>query len=195
VTQEGPERRASTVRFTDGFGKAEDIAGVAILVLIVGSAVFAGYSAIDRLIHPQRITHLDFVMAAAVLGLVIAAAIVVVGYQAAKGVGQRLLDAADPGVVARISATEATVEGVVAVTEVRACWMDHRHLAQVRLSVDGRLPVTQAHKIAEVDHHELLHRPESVECDHPPRSGRCWGRSSRRNGAPSEWSVTWVRSL
>jgi cation diffusion facilitator family transporter len=211
-------RRAPASRFTYGYGygKAEDVAGVAVLALIFGSAAFAGYEAIDRLIHPQTITDLGFVMAAAVVGavgnevvaqyrirvgrrigsaaleadgihartdgvtsllvligavavalgaqwadavvgLVITAAILVVGYQAAKSVGQRLLDAVDPGIVGRISTTVASVDGVVAVTEVRARWMGHRLLAQVRLSVDGALPVTRAHEIAEVAHHELLH--------------------------------------
>jgi cation diffusion facilitator family transporter len=209
-------RRAPTARFTYGFGKAEDVAGVVILALIFGSAALAGYEAIDRLIHPQKITHLGIVMAAAVVGavgnevvaqyrirvgrrigsaaleadglhartdgitsllvlvgavavaigaqwadpvvgLVIAAAILVVGYQAARSVGQRLLDAVDPAIVTRISKTVASVDGVIAVTEVRARWMGHRLLAQVRLSVDGELPVTRAHEIAEVAHHELLH--------------------------------------
>jgi cation diffusion facilitator family transporter len=209
-------RRAPTARFTYGFGKAEDVAGVVILALIFGSAALAGYEAIDRLIHPQKITHLGIVMAAAVVGavgnevvaqyrirvgrrigsaaleadglhartdgitsllvlvgtvavalgaqwadpvvgLVIAAAILVVGYQAAQSVGQRLLDAVDPAIVTRISETVASVDGVMAVTEVRARWMGHRLLAQVRLSVDGGLPVTRAHEIAEVAHHELLH--------------------------------------
>ena len=209
-------RRAPTSRFTYGYGKAEDVAGLAVLALIFGSAALAGYEAIDRLIHPQKITHLGFVMAAAVIGavgnevvaqyrirvgrrigsaaleadgvhartdgvtsllvlvgaiavalgaqrtdavvgLVITAAILVVGYQAAKNVGQRLLDAVDPGIVARISTTVASVDGVVAVTEVRARWMGHRLLAQVRLSVDGASPVTKAHEIAEIAHHELLH--------------------------------------
>ena len=45
----------------------------------------------------------------AVVGLVITAAIVIVGYQAARSVGQRLLDAVDPAIVARISETVATV--------------------------------------------------------------------------------------
>jgi divalent metal cation (Fe/Co/Zn/Cd) transporter len=63
-------RRAPTPRFTYGHGKAEDVAGVAVLALIFGSAVFAGYEAIDRLIHPQKITHLGIVMAAAVVGAV-----------------------------------------------------------------------------------------------------------------------------
>jgi cation diffusion facilitator family transporter len=209
-------RRAPTTRFTYGFGKAEDVAGVVVLALIFGSAAFAGYQAIDRLIHPQKIADLGIVMVAAVVGavgnevvsqfrirvgrrigsaaleadglhartdgvtsllvligaiavalgaqwadavvgLVITAAILVVGYQAARSVGQRLLDAVDPAIVARIGDTVAEVNGVVAVTEVRARWMGHRLLAQVRLSVDGRLSVTDAHAIAEVAHHELLH--------------------------------------
>jgi divalent metal cation (Fe/Co/Zn/Cd) transporter len=63
-------RRAPTSRFTYGYGKAEDVAGVLVLALIFGSAALAGYEAIDRLIHPQRITHLGLVMAAAVIGVV-----------------------------------------------------------------------------------------------------------------------------
>jgi Co/Zn/Cd efflux system component len=61
-------RRAPTPRFTYGYGKAEDVAGVAVLALIFGSAAFAGCEAIDRLIHPQKITHLAIVMAASVSG-------------------------------------------------------------------------------------------------------------------------------
>jgi cation diffusion facilitator family transporter len=63
-------RRAPTSRFTYGDGKAEDVAGVVVLALIFGSAAFAGYEAIDRLINPQKITYLGFVMAAAVVGAV-----------------------------------------------------------------------------------------------------------------------------
>jgi len=77
-------------------------------------------------------------------------------------VGQRLLDAVDPAIVARIAGTVAAVDGVVAVTEVRARWVGHRLLAQVRLSVDGSLRVTRAHEIAETAHHELLHRVSNL---------------------------------
>jgi cation diffusion facilitator family transporter len=93
----------------------------------------------------------------AVAGLVITAAILFVGYRAARSVAQRLLDAVDPVIVTRTSETVAAVSGVVAVTEVRARWIGHRLLAQVRLSVDGTLSVASAHEIAEVAHHELLH--------------------------------------
>ena len=44
--------------------------GLVVLALIVGSAAFAGYEAIDRLTHPQKITDLGLVMAAAVVGAV-----------------------------------------------------------------------------------------------------------------------------
>ena len=64
--------------------------------------------------------------------------------------GQRLLDAVDPAVVTRIEETVAAVDGVVTVTEVRARWMGHRLLAQVRLSGSGALGVIRAQEIAEV---------------------------------------------
>jgi cation diffusion facilitator family transporter len=209
-------RRPPTDRFTYGYGKAEDVAGLAVIVFIAGSAVFAGYEAVHRLFHPQKVSHLGFVMAAAVVGavgnefvaqyrirvgrrigsaaleadgihartdgvtsllvlagavavalgaqwadpvvgLAITAAIMVVGYQAVRSVGQRLLDAVDPDVIERISTIVGGVNGVVSVTEVRARWVGHRLLAQVRFSVDGALPVTMAHGIAEDAHHELLH--------------------------------------
>ena len=63
-------RRATTARFTYGFGKAEDVAGLAVIGLIAVSAGLAGYEAITRLLHPQNVTHLGFVMAAAVVGAV-----------------------------------------------------------------------------------------------------------------------------
>lgn len=210
-------RRPPTPRFTYGYGKAEDVAGLAVIALIAASAVFAGYEAIHRLIHPEKISHLGFVMAAAVVGalgnevvaqyrirvgrrigsaaleadgihartdgvasllvlvgaiavalgaqwadavvgLVITAAIVLVGYQAVRSVGQRLLDSVDPDIIDSVSTIAGSVDGVVSVTEVRARWVGHRLMAQVMLSVDGMLPVTLAHEIAEEVHHELLHR-------------------------------------
>ena len=214
-------RRPPTSRFTYGYGKAEDLAGLAVIALIAASAVFAGYEAIHRLINPEKVSHLGFVMVAAVVGavgnevvaqyrirvgrrigsaaleadgihartdgvtsllvlvgavgvalgaqwadavvgLVITAAIVIVGYQAVRSVGQRLLDAVDPAIVQRISTVVGAVDGVASVTEVRARWAGHRLLAQVRLSVDGGLSVTVAHDIAEVAHHELLHQVSNL---------------------------------
>ncbi|WP_033327362.1 cation diffusion facilitator family transporter [Streptomyces yerevanensis] len=61
-------RRAATRRFTYGYGRAEDLAGLVIVLTIAASAVFAGWTAIDRLLDPRPVTHIPVVAAAAVIG-------------------------------------------------------------------------------------------------------------------------------
>ncbi len=51
-----------------GFGRVEDLAGLAVVLTILASAVAAGYEAIDRLIHPAPVTHLWSIVAASVIG-------------------------------------------------------------------------------------------------------------------------------
>ncbi|MFF3057299.1 cation diffusion facilitator family transporter [Streptomyces sp. NPDC057909] len=63
-------RRAATRRFTYGFGRSEDLAGIAILLTITASSALAAYTAIDRLLNPQDITHLSWVAAGAVIGFI-----------------------------------------------------------------------------------------------------------------------------
>jgi cation diffusion facilitator family transporter len=61
-------RRAATRRFTYGYGRAEDLAGIVIVLTIAASAAFAGWTAIDRLVDPRDMDHLGIVAAAAVIG-------------------------------------------------------------------------------------------------------------------------------
>ncbi|XTP05352.1 cation diffusion facilitator family transporter [Streptomyces albus subsp. chlorinus] len=61
-------RRAATRRFTYGYGRAEDLAGIVIVVTIAASALFAAWSAVDRLLDPRAMDHLWAVAAAAVAG-------------------------------------------------------------------------------------------------------------------------------
>lgn len=61
-------RRAATRRFTYGYGRAEDLAGIAIVLTIAASAAFAGWTAVDRLIDPRPMDHVPVVAAAAVIG-------------------------------------------------------------------------------------------------------------------------------
>lgn len=63
-------RRAATRAYTYGFGRAEDVAGVLIVLVIAGSSVAAAWFAIERLAHPREMTHLPWVLAAGVAGLV-----------------------------------------------------------------------------------------------------------------------------
>ncbi|WP_347176748.1 cation diffusion facilitator family transporter [Parafrankia sp. EAN1pec] len=61
-------RRPATARFTYGYGRAEDLAGLAVLVMISLSSLVAAWAAIDRLLHPQPINHLTAVAAAGLVG-------------------------------------------------------------------------------------------------------------------------------
>ncbi|TQS46494.1 cation transporter [Cryptosporangium phraense] len=63
-------RRAATRRFTYGFGRAEDLAGLAVVLTIAGSAVLAGWTAVDRLLHPASMTHVGAVAVAGLIGFV-----------------------------------------------------------------------------------------------------------------------------
>ncbi|WP_307803676.1 cation diffusion facilitator family transporter [Micromonospora echinofusca] len=61
-------RRAATRAYTYGYGRAEDLAGIVIVVVIAGSAVAAGWTALDRLLRPTEVTHLPWVAAAGLVG-------------------------------------------------------------------------------------------------------------------------------
>jgi cation diffusion facilitator family transporter len=56
--------------FTFGFGRVEDLAGVAIVLFILASAVLAGAEAIHRLFHPAPLRGLLMVGAAGLLGFI-----------------------------------------------------------------------------------------------------------------------------
>ena len=61
-------RRPATRRYTYGYGRAEDLAGLFVVVMIALSAVLAGYEAIRRLLDPAPLQHLGWVAAAGVIG-------------------------------------------------------------------------------------------------------------------------------
>ncbi|MET7763591.1 cation diffusion facilitator family transporter [Streptomyces sp. NPDC005393] len=61
-------RRAANRRFTYGYGRAEDLAGIVIVLTITASAGFAAWTAVDRLLHPREVSALPAVAAAAVVG-------------------------------------------------------------------------------------------------------------------------------
>ena len=61
-------RRPATRRYTYGYGRAEDLAGLFVVVMIALSAVLAGYEAIRRLLDPALLQHLGWVAAAGVIG-------------------------------------------------------------------------------------------------------------------------------
>jgi cation diffusion facilitator family transporter len=61
-------RRAANRRYTYGYGRAEDLAGVFIVVMIALSSILAAYESIRRLIDPQPISHAWVVVGAGLVG-------------------------------------------------------------------------------------------------------------------------------
>ncbi|MFV2044898.1 MAG: cation diffusion facilitator family transporter [Anaerolineales bacterium] len=57
-------------RFTYGYGRVEDLAGVAIILTILVSAVIAGYESITRFLDPQPVQYLWAIVAASLIGFV-----------------------------------------------------------------------------------------------------------------------------
>ncbi|MBA3289034.1 MAG: cation transporter [Acidimicrobiia bacterium] len=63
-------RRRANRRYTYGYGRAEDIAGLFVLLTMLASAVLALYEAVDRLLNPRDIEQLGWVAVAGLVGFV-----------------------------------------------------------------------------------------------------------------------------
>ena len=61
-------RRRPSRRYTYGFGRVEDLAGLFVVAMIALSAGIAGWEAVDRLIHPAPVRDLGLVAMAGVIG-------------------------------------------------------------------------------------------------------------------------------
>jgi cation diffusion facilitator family transporter len=60
--------RAATRRYTFGYRRAEDLAGLFVLLMIAGSALLAAVESINRLMNPQLITNIPIVILAGIIG-------------------------------------------------------------------------------------------------------------------------------
>ncbi|MEW5993298.1 MAG: cation diffusion facilitator family transporter [Candidatus Zixiibacteriota bacterium] len=135
-------------RFTYGYGRAENLAGMAIVFTILFSALLAGYASMDRLFHPQ---------ADSIVGLLITVAIFRIAWNSAKAVFTCLLDGVDLGAIDGIKRAVNHTQGVLNVTEVRARWLGHRLHPELNVAVDGSVSVEEGHGIAKELRHQLLH--------------------------------------
>jgi cation diffusion facilitator family transporter len=209
-------RRRPTRRYTYGYGRAEDLAGIAIVTLIALSCLVTVVTAVQRLAHPRPVTHLAAVAIAAALGfagnelvaryrirtgrrigsaalvadgrharadgftslavlagaggvalgwtwadpvtgLAITAAILAVGWQAARDVGARLMDSVDPALTETAEATLRATPGVLGAGPVRLRWVGRRLRAECAILVDPHCSVVQAHAVAVSAEHRLIH--------------------------------------
>lgn len=84
-------KRAASRRFTYGYGKVEDVAGVAIVLIIFFSACVAAYEAAIKILHPRPMDHLWWVAAAAVIGFIGNEAVAVFRIRVGRDIGSAAL--------------------------------------------------------------------------------------------------------
>ncbi len=203
-------------RFTYGYGRAEDVAGVIIVAVIFASAGLSAWESVRRLLDLHAPGHLPWVMAAAVagflgnegvalfrirvgrqigsaalvadgqharidglgslavlvgaalalagfpvadpiVGLVITALVIVIGWSAAVSIWRRLMDYVEPEVLEGLEEAAAGAAGEGDVHDVRVRWIGHRLRAELHLEVDEDLPTSESHRLAEEVRHALLH--------------------------------------
>lgn len=64
-------RKKANARFSYGYGRVEDIAGIIVIVFMFVSALSALYLSIERIFHPQTVSHLWAVAGASLIGFAI----------------------------------------------------------------------------------------------------------------------------
>ena len=84
-------RRPRNDRYTYGYGRAEDLAGVLIVVMIFLTAVEVFRQAIDRIADPQPIDHLGWVAAAAMIGFLGNEAVAIFRLRVGRQIGSAAL--------------------------------------------------------------------------------------------------------
>jgi cation diffusion facilitator family transporter len=84
-------RKPPNKRFTFGYGRVEDFAGVIIVFIILFSAIVAGYESIDRLFHPQDISHLWAVAIASGIGFLGNEAVAIFRIRVGRRIGSAAL--------------------------------------------------------------------------------------------------------
>jgi cation diffusion facilitator family transporter len=84
-------RLGASRRFPFGYGRVEDLAGVMVVLIILFSAVVAGYQAVERLINPQPVGLLWAVAAAAVVGFVGNEAVAIFRIRVGRQIGSAAL--------------------------------------------------------------------------------------------------------
>ena len=84
-------RLGTSRRFTLGYGRVEDLAGVVVVLIILFSAVVAGYQAIERLLNPEPIGLLWAVAVAGLVGFVGNEAVAVLRVRVGREIGSAAL--------------------------------------------------------------------------------------------------------
>ena len=108
-------RRAATERYTYGYRRAEDLAGVLIALVIAASVVLIVWESVDALIDPRPLTNLGWVFAAGLVGFLGNEIVAVYRIRAGRRIGSAALIAEGQHARADGLTSIAVVVGVVGV--------------------------------------------------------------------------------
>jgi cation diffusion facilitator family transporter len=86
-------RRPPTRRYTYGYRRAEDLAGVFIVLVMLASAALAGWESYRKLVAPEPIRNLGWVMAAAVIGFLGNELVAIFRIRVGREIGSAALEA------------------------------------------------------------------------------------------------------
>jgi cation diffusion facilitator family transporter len=84
-------RRPPDRRYGYGFGRAEDLAGVFVVLVIAVSSAIAAWQSIDKLIHRRAVEHVAWVAVAAILGFAGNEAVAQIRIRAGQRIGSAAL--------------------------------------------------------------------------------------------------------
>ncbi len=84
-------RLGASRRFSFGYGRVEDVAGVIVVLIMLFSAIVAGYQAVDRFFNPQDVSFLWAVALASVVGFIGNEADAVFRIRIGRGIGSAAL--------------------------------------------------------------------------------------------------------
>jgi cation diffusion facilitator family transporter len=84
-------RRTATRRYTYGFGRAEDLAGLFIVFVVLLSAIVAAWQSIERLITPQPLHNIGWVIVAGIIGFLGNEAVAVYRIRVGRRIGSAAL--------------------------------------------------------------------------------------------------------
>jgi len=84
-------RRARTRRYTYGYGRAEDLAGAFIVLMIFGSALVVFYESFQKILHPQPLENIAWVAVAAIIGFLGNELVAVFRIRAGREIGSAAL--------------------------------------------------------------------------------------------------------
>ena len=84
-------RRQRNRSYTYGYGRAEDVAGILIVLIIFGSGLLAFYESIQKIIHHQPMTNIGWVAAAAIIGFLGNEAVAIFRIRVGREIGSAAL--------------------------------------------------------------------------------------------------------